>query len=142
MRFDAVANRFCYLAGTKRALSIHGRGDQQRPFIHIKDASSVIRFCLAYREMTGGEIFNASSENTSILKLAENIQNLHPGVRIHYTEQDILTHLSFEISNEKLRKLGWEPEVNIKDGLTELLSNYTSFTKAITVTWDQEVFEV
>src|SRR5690606_11511956 len=46
MRFDAVANRFAYLAGVGRPLTVFGSGEQIRPLFHVRDASSALRFCL------------------------------------------------------------------------------------------------
>lgn len=93
MRFDAVANRFAYLAGVGRSLTVYGTGEQTRPLIHVRDASEAIRFCLTHEAETVGAVFNVVGENASVLDLVEAMRKVKLAVRVHYTEQDVLTHL-------------------------------------------------
>jgi UDP-glucose 4-epimerase len=131
-RFDAVVNRFAYLAGVRRPLTVFGSGDQQRPFIHVKDASDVIKFIISQQDFTSGELINAVGENASIIKLTNAIEKLKPGTIVHYTEQDVLTHLSFEASNQKLANFGWRPKYSTKDGLEEMLDKFCNLERALT----------
>lgn len=136
MRFDAVANRFAYLAGVDRSLTIYGSGKQLRPFIHVNDVSSIIRFCLAQKEVTSKQIINAIGENVSILDLVKAIQLVKPKVVSHFTEQDVLTHLSFEINTEKLQSFGWQHRVTVQKGLEELLKHFKQIERAVIQQFD------
>lgn len=127
IRFDAVANRLTYLAGTKRAVTIFGRGDQRRPFIHVRDASNVICHCL-HLDSTTNQVFNAVGENASVLDLVAALKSVEPNIKTHYTEQDFLTHLSFEANNSALMNTGWYPTVSLVEGLTELYDSFTGIT--------------
>lgn len=127
LRFDAVANRFAYLASIHRALTIYGDGKQVRPQLHVSDASSAIRFALVHPEPMAGETFNVVGENVSVQGLADAIRTLRPGVETRYTEQDVLTHLSFAIDSGKLSALGWYPQVSLEVGLAELLEHMRGF---------------
>ncbi len=127
VRFDAVANRLAYLASVHRALTVYGSGEQRRPQVHIADASRAIRFALAQRNAMAGEVYNVVSENVSVLELVEAIRALRPGIGVRYTEQDVLTHLSFAASGEKLNALGWYPQVGLEAGLAELLDHMRGF---------------
>jgi len=123
IHFDTVANRFAILAGTRRSLTVHGNGKQQRPLIHVRDASDAIAYCLSHFNLCMGKVFNAHDQNYSVLDLVEIFQSLDPTIRVRYTDQDILTHLSFNISNEKIMKAGWKPKIFLRDGLEELLNH-------------------
>ena len=127
VRFDAVANRFAYLASIHRALTVYGDGKQVRPQLHISDASSAIRFALAHPDVMAGGLYNVVGENVSILDLAEAIRTLRPAVELRYTEQDVLTHLSFAVDGSKLNALGWYPQVGLEAGLAELLDHMQGF---------------
>jgi nucleoside-diphosphate-sugar epimerase len=86
MRFNAVANRFAYLAGTGRSLTIFGRGDQIWPFIHVKDTGSLVRLHFLNFTDFSGMIIKGKSQNTLILDIVETIQRSWPGVNVSYTE--------------------------------------------------------
>jgi UDP-glucose 4-epimerase len=126
MRFDATANRLAYLAGVGRPLVIYGSGEQIRPLIHIRDASAVLRFCLS-DPATEGEIINAVTSNPAVNEIAHTLQALAPQVRIHYTDQDMLTEISFEVDATKLHTLGFRPRFDLAHGLREMLARWQGF---------------
>jgi nucleoside-diphosphate-sugar epimerase len=122
-----VANRFAYLAGVGRLLTIYGDGEQQRSFIHIRDASQAIGFALVHPNLSVGKILNVVDKNLSVLELVEEIRRIKPDLTIHFTEQDIRTHLSFEANNTALLRLGWQPQVAFREGMTELVQRFSNF---------------
>jgi UDP-glucose 4-epimerase len=124
MRFDAVANRFAYLAGVGRRLTVYGRGDQTRPLIHVRDASAALCFCLAHETETVGALFNVVGENASVLDLVQAVRGVNPEARVHYTEQDVLTHFSFSAEGSKLISSGWEPRYTISNGMAEIIARF------------------
>lgn len=124
VRFDAVANRFAYLAGVGRPVTVYGSGEQRRPLVHVRDASSASRFCLARPEATTGRILNVVGSNASILELVDAVRSVQPGLDVRYTEQDVLTHLSFDASAVALAELGWQPQISPAAGLGELLAHF------------------
>jgi nucleoside-diphosphate-sugar epimerase len=126
MRFDAVANRFAYLAGVGRPLTVYGTGQQTRPLIHVRDASAAIRFCLTHEAETTGEVFNVVGANASILDLVEAVREVKPDMRVHYTEQDVLSHLSFAMDSRKLERLGWRPGCTIEAGMAEVIARFAN----------------
>ncbi len=126
MRFDAVADRLTYLVGVGRPMVIHGSGEQIRPHIHIRDASTVLRLALT-DPGTRGEIFNAVTVNPSVNQIAQTLQTIRPDASIRYTDQDILTELSFEVDSTKLMGLGFQPELNLEQGLREMLGHWQGF---------------
>lgn len=124
IRFQAVANRFTYLAGVGRPLTVNGSGEQRRPVIHVKDASDAIRFCLMQPTLCRDQILNVVNENISIVELAEVVQSVLPQTDIHYTAQNVLTHFSFEVDSSTFRALGWTPKVSIDAGIADLLARF------------------
>ena len=126
MRFDGIANRLTYLTGVGRPMVIHGSGEQIRPLIHIHDASAVIRLCLT-DPRAEGEIINAVIMNPSINQIARTLQTLATDASIRYTDQDILTELSFEVDSSKLIEMGFQPQFNLEQGLEEMLARWRGF---------------
>jgi UDP-glucose 4-epimerase len=125
IRFDAVANRFAYLAGSGRPLVVFGRGDQIRPFIHVVDASASIRFSLRQMGKMNGQVYNIVGNNASVIDLVETVRIINPSVEVRYTEQDILTHLSIEVTNRKITEQGWQPKLSLEDGLGDLVQAFS-----------------
>jgi UDP-glucose 4-epimerase len=126
MRFDAIASRLAYLVGVKRPMVIHGSGNPIRPLIHIQDASAVLRLCLTDTR-TEGEIINAVTLNPTPNEIAQTLQKIVPEATIRYTDQDILTEISFEIDSTKLLKMGFRPRFDLEAGLKEMLSRWRGF---------------
>jgi UDP-glucose 4-epimerase len=127
-RYEAVANRFALLAGTERPLTVYGDGSQKRPFIHIRDASDVICWALVHRDRTEGCTLNAMGANASVMDLVEAVRCVRPEVAVRGTEQDIRTHLSFELDDDKIRSFGWTPSHSIEDGMGEAIGRLSGFT--------------
>jgi UDP-glucose 4-epimerase len=126
MRFDAVADHLTYLVGVSKPMVIHGSGEQVRPLIHIRDAVAALRLCLADAR-TEGQVINAVTMNPTVLEIAHTLQKLAPGATIRYTDQDILTELSFEVNSDKLFGLGFVPQFTLEQGLAEMLAHWRGF---------------
>jgi UDP-glucose 4-epimerase len=131
MRFDAVANRFAYLAGVQRPLTVYGDGRQRRPFLHARDASAALLHVL-HRPSEGDEaqLFNVVGDNVSVLDLVRVIEALQPGVGVRYSEQDIRTHYSFGASGERFHRYGWRPQVTLEAGLGEIIQRFSGLKPA------------
>ncbi|GAB4279725.1 MAG: SDR family oxidoreductase [Candidatus Promineifilaceae bacterium] len=124
VRFDSVVNRFAYLAGVGRPLTVFGSGQQRRPVVHVRDASAAVLFTLSNSEITVGKLFNVVEENATVLDLVAAIQMIQPSIPVRYTDQDVLTHFSFEAKNTAFIQSGWQPHLTIETGLAELLAQF------------------
>ncbi len=135
MRFDAVANRFVYLVSSGRPLVVHGDGNQVRPLIHVKDASAALRLCLS-ENRPEPRVLNAASANPSINDIADAVKDVVPHAEKRYTDQDVLTEVSFEVDSSRLRETGFRFQHDLEYGLLEMLSRWkglhgTSPTKTL-----------
>jgi UDP-glucose 4-epimerase len=126
MRFDAVANRLAFLVGVGRPMVLYGSGQQVRPLIHIRDASAALRFCLK-RGAGQGEIINAALINPSANDITHALQRLVPEAEIRYTDQDILTEISFKVDASKLRQMGFVSQYTLEQGLREMLARWQGY---------------
>lgn len=130
-RFTSVANKFAYLAGVRRTLTIYGEGGQKRPFIHVKDASNSICWALRHREQDD-DVFNIVGTNASVLDIAKALRGAGIDVQVRFTEQDIRTHLSFEVDGSRIRNQGWHPSFPFGRGLCELAHRFRGFKQPVT----------
>jgi UDP-glucose 4-epimerase len=129
-RFDAVANRFAYLAGICRPLTVYGDGQQRRPLVHVVDAASAIGHFAAHPDAVDPDpIFNVVGSTPSVLEIVEAVQHTAPTTAVHFTEQDIRTHLSFAAANDKLVAQGWAPAFTLADGMHEIIQRFTGLRR-------------
>jgi UDP-glucose 4-epimerase len=129
VRFDTVANRFAYLAGVGRTLPIFGAGKQRRPLVHVQDASSAIVHALVNRESFAGGRWNIVAENPTIDGVADAIRSVWPETRVRYTDQQVMEHLSLEVSGTAAEARGWTPRTSLSTGLEELLAQFGPITQ-------------
>lgn len=129
VRFDAVANRFAYLAGVQHPLTVHGTGAQQRAFVHVNDASRAIGRLLQRTESPAEPaIFNVVGQNASVNAVAEAVRSARPEIPVRHTEQDVQTHVDLVAQGNKAQSvLNWHPEHTLSDGLTELIGTLNAF---------------
>lgn len=126
MRFDEFVNRFVYLAGTRRPLTIYGEGSQKRPILHVDDVCRAVEFVLA-NDDTRFATFNANEDNYAVGDVVKTIVDISDAASVRFTEQDLRTRYSFEVDDAKLRALGWAAETTLSAGAGELLSSFSGF---------------
>ena len=128
MRFDGIANRLAYLAGIGRPMVVHGSGEQIRPLIHVGDASAVLRHCLSSPEAEG-EVINGVTENPSINRIVRALQAIVPAAPARYTDQDMLTEISFQVDASKLSEMGFRAQYGLEQGLEEMVARWRGFRR-------------
>jgi nucleoside-diphosphate-sugar epimerase len=96
-----------------------------------------VQYLLQDSDQEGG-IFNVVGINASILDLVEAIREIQPDIATHYTEQDIRTHFSFDVSGDKLKQLGWSPRVSLEAGFAEMIGRFTNLTKMPTLSSERD----
>jgi nucleoside-diphosphate-sugar epimerase len=119
-RLDVVVNILTNLAFHKREISVFG-GAQLRPNIHIADmVEAYLTLLNAPKEKIAGEIFNAGTENQTVLELAQTVQTVMGGdVKLVTTPTN--DNRSYHISSKKIAdKLGFIPSHTIADASQDL----------------------
>jgi nucleoside-diphosphate-sugar epimerase len=119
-RLDVVVNILTNLAFHKREISVFG-GKQLRPNIHITDMVEVYLAVLsAPEDQVAGEIFNAGTENQTVLELAKTVQTvMGDDVRLVATPTN--DNRSYHISSQKIAdKIGFVPSHTIADASRDL----------------------
>lgn len=121
-RLDVVVNILTNLAFHRREISVFG-GKQLRPNIHIADMVDAYLVLLrSPKEKIAGEIFNAGTENQSVLELAETVQRVM-GKDVKLVATPTNDNRSYHISSEKIaNKLGFIPSHTIAEACQDLKS--------------------
>ncbi|OGY79905.1 MAG: hypothetical protein A2550_06355 [Candidatus Jacksonbacteria bacterium RIFOXYD2_FULL_43_21] len=110
----------------KQELTIYGDGRQSRSFLYVDDATSGLLTVLAKGAV--GEVYNVGSEKEiSIRDLADLIKTIcRQKNGIKFAPHFIEDHHSRCPSTLKLKSLGWQPLVNLEEGLIKMKDSLQS----------------
>jgi len=119
-RLDVVVNILTNLAFHKREITVFG-GSQLRPNIHIADMVDVYLAILsAPKDKVAGEIFNAGTENLSVLELAQTVKKIM-GQDVKLVSTPTNDNRSYHISSKKIaEKIGFVSKHSIAEAVQDL----------------------
>lgn len=103
-------------------ITIYGDGKQTRDFIHAKDAARAIKLAVEKKLVSGGEIDIGTGKAISVNKLVDIIGVLmDEGFKINYAPARKEARYSQASVTKARRFLSFKPEIDLKEGLKELL---------------------
>lgn len=129
IRFHTVLNKFVFSACTGMPLTIYGTGEQKRPFLHVKDASRALLFCV--EKELGNDVYNVVGSNASVNEIVECIQKKYPDVKAIHVEREILNQISYSVDASKIEKRGFKPEYSITTEIEELMMLFNVFFEGV-----------
>ena len=132
---EKLIPRFLKLLLSGNAVTIQGDGSNKRAFLHVADVCKALH-CVLEKGVLG-EIYNVGADDSqeySVLDIANMlIDMVHPLIDeeedrakwITYVEDRPFNDKRYYISNEKVKSLGWEINVDFKSGLAGLFLDST-----------------
>lgn len=126
MRLDLLVNHFVYAAVTDGYLVVFEK-DFKRNFIHVRDVADCFAHCLEHADEMIGRAYNAGLDEANVSKaeLALAIKAHVPRFYIHFSEVGTdPDKRNYMVSNERLRKAGWQAHRSLSEGIRELLRGY------------------
>lgn len=127
---EKVIPKFIEQLQNREQVTIQGDGSCTRGFLHVNDVVQAFKLILEKGEI--GEIYNIGCDpgmEYSVLELSKilikEVLNTEDYDKwITYIEDRPFNDQRYYISNEKLRNLGWEITLNLREGIKNLLDNY------------------
>jgi len=126
MRLDLLVNDFTYRAVTDRYLILF-EGHFRRNYIHVRDVAKAFGHCLDHFEEMKDQPYNLglSEANLSKIELCEEIKKQ---VKEFYFYESKIGEdpdkRDYIVSNEKIEKTGYKPDVSLEAGIAELIKGY------------------
>jgi len=126
MRLDLLVNDFTFRACHDRFIVLFEE-HFRRNYIHVRDVANAFVFGIEHFDQMKGQAYNVglSSANLNKRELCQKIQTFIPDFYIHSApvgeDPDKRDYL---VSNQKLEKLGWQPQVSLEEGIQELITAY------------------
>lgn len=126
MRIDLLVNDFVYRAVNDKFIVLF-EGHFKRNYIHVKDVVSAFIHGIENFDLMRGEIFNVGLSEANISKAELCIR-----IKKHIPEFVVMEaplaidpdQRNYIVSNIKLESTGWKPNVNLDDGIRELIKGY------------------
>jgi nucleoside-diphosphate-sugar epimerase len=131
MRIDLLVNHFVYAAVFDGYLVIFEK-DFQRNYIHIRDVADCFVHCIRNSERMVGRPYNAGLDAANLSKeqLALKVKQYVPNFYLHFaavgSDPDKRNYI---VSNQRLRKAGFEARRSLDEGIQELLKGYRMLKK-------------
>ena len=122
LRMDLLINDFVHQAVVNKQIIVYER-HFRRTFIHVRDMARAFLFALENIDQMKGESYNVGHESLNLTKeeVVNKIRERIP-FYLHFAEigkdED---RRDYEVSYEKIRKLGFETTITLDDGIEELI---------------------
>ena len=121
MRFHTAVNRFCWQAVMGQPLTVWKTAlHQKRSYLALNDAMNVFKFIIK-NDLFDQRIYNILTENLTVNSIIELIKQYIPDLNIKYTHASIMNQLSYEVSNQRFRKFGFEFTGSIGESIEETI---------------------
>lgn len=117
MRFHTAINKFCWQACMGQPITVWRTAlHQKRPYLELNDAIRALDFIIK-NDRFDNQIYNVLSANATVGEIVNTIQTHVPDTRIEYVDARIMNQLSYEVSCEKFKALGFDFKGNLEAGI-------------------------
>lgn len=132
MRLDLLVNHFTYTAVTDGYLVLFEK-DFKRNFVHIRDVADAFAFAIEKGDAMVGRPYNLGLDaaNCSKEELAAKIREQVPNFVVQASNlRSDPDKRNYIVSNERLRKAGFEAKRSLEQGIAELIKGYRMFPRS------------
>ena len=130
MRLDLLVNDFTYRAFSQRYIVLF-EAHFKRNFIHIRDVAKAFVHSIENFDSMKNTMYNVglSSANLSKMELCLEIKKQIPDFFIDESEiNKDPDQRNYIVSNDKIEKTGYKPDVDIQSGISELIKGFSILT--------------
>jgi len=121
IRFHTAVNKFCFNAALGKNINVYKTAlNQYRPYLSLKDAFKVFKFCIE-KNFFHNDIFNALSGNFTVNQILKKIKKCKKNLNIKLVKSPIMNQLSYHVSQKKLNGYGLILDTNIEKDIRDTL---------------------
>lgn len=128
---EKLIPKFIKLLNENKKMTIQGKGDTRRNFIHVYDVASAIAIIFMNGEINN--IYNIGTTNEySVIDIAKQIYKIVKNDDknfedwIEYIPDRNFNDFRYAISCDSLKKLGWYEEIPFEEGIYDTIEFYSS----------------
>lgn len=121
MRFHTAVNKFVWQACVGQPVTVWRTAmNQKRPYLDLNDAVRAIEFIIA-ESIFDGQVYNIVSANATVADILDIIRGAVPDLQVEYVDTPIMNQLSYNVANDKFRRLGFTFEGRLEQGIAETI---------------------
>lgn len=121
MRFHTAVNKFCWQASMGLPITVWKTAyDQKRPYLDLFDASKALTFIIQ-NNIFDGRIYNVLTANATVREITEIIKEFIPNLSIDFVESEIMNQLSYEVSCDRFKALGFDFSGSLRKGIGDTI---------------------
>jgi NAD dependent epimerase/dehydratase family. len=121
MRFHTAINKFCFNASLNEKILVYKTAyNQYRPYLSLKDAFKVFKFCID-KNVFNNDIYNALSGNYTVKQIIKMIKKYKKKTSIKFVKTRIMNQLSYHVDNKKLCSLGLKLNSSIQNDIKDTI---------------------
>ena len=122
IRFHTAVNKFCFNAALNEKILVYKTAlHQYRPYLSLKDAFKVFKFCIN-KDFFKNDIYNALSENCTVNQILNKIRKYKKNIKVALVKAEIMNQLSYHVDGSKLKKSGLSLNAKIEKDVEETLN--------------------
>jgi UDP-glucose 4-epimerase len=131
IRFNLVTNNFIKKAIMGSPLFIHGRGDNYRPTVCVRDAAKALSF-LSTKKEAEQEIFHVVQANYKIVELARSVLEFSKSrSELEFVAKEV-PFSSYHLISDKLKNLGFQFLWDLDKATSDLIRNFRAIKRVQT----------
>ena len=121
IRFHTAVNKFCWQAVMGQPLTVWTTAlHQKRPYLTLSDAVQALIFIIK-KDLFDGSVYNVLTENLTVNAIIGFIAQRVPDLDIEYVDAEIMNQLSYEVSNLRFTKQGFQFKGKVEDSVHKTL---------------------
>ena len=121
MRFHTAVNKFCFQASTNREITVWRSAYKQlRPYASLEDFYRLVVFLIKNKNLINNQVYNLVTKNLTVKEIIDIIK-IKKKVKIKFVNSKIMNQLSYKVSNQKIKKVGFMPKGNLKKEILDTL---------------------
>jgi nucleoside-diphosphate-sugar epimerase len=121
MRFHTAVNKFCWQALTGQPVTVWRTAlHQRRPYLDLGDAVEALAFILN-RALYDRRVYNILTVNATVDDILQIISRHVPDLAIRFVDTEIMNQLSYHVSCERFRGLGFTFRGDLERGIAQTI---------------------
>jgi UDP-glucose 4-epimerase len=122
MRFHTAVNKFCWQAAMNQPISVWETAYyQKRPYLELNDAINAFIFIIR-KDIFNGHVYNVLTQNSTVNQIVSCLKEFIPSLEISFVENKIMNQLSYEVSCDKFKNLGFYFSGDLQKSIGETIA--------------------